>query len=83
MVCIVKPKPMPTIAAKIAICQYGVSMPSVVISAKPEVMIMVPAIGNFLYLPVREIALPLKIEVVTIPNINGINFKPADEGLSP
>ena len=44
---------------------------------------MVPAIGNFLYLPVREIAFPLKIEVETIPNINGINFKPADDGLSP
>ena len=46
-------------------------------------MIAVPATGNSLDRPQRLITRPLKIEVISIPNIIGISMRPDALGRTP
>jgi hypothetical protein len=43
----------------------------------------VPAIGNILYRPQREISCPLAIDVTRTPPIIGVSWRPEPVGLSP
>jgi hypothetical protein len=76
------PEPMPTSASHSMLCPYGLSTPSVVISASPAAETTMP-IAASLREPWRSAQAPASGEAMSIPIASGASLTPASTGLSP
>src|SRR6266700_7621976 len=61
----------------------GVSAPMVVSKNMATTSAVLPAIGNFLYLPVRDVIWPEIIDAVMMPSTSGRISRPAFVGEAP
>ena len=76
------PDPMPTSSSHSELCQYGLSTPSVVISASPTAETTMPSAASARD-PCRSAHSPASGEEISMPMASGASLTPASTGSSP